>query len=55
MKKKAAQPAQRKPRTDALRNRARLLEVAKRAFTLHGADASLDIHSGRQSSIDKTD
>jgi AcrR family transcriptional regulator len=42
MKKRAAQPAQRKPRTDALRNRARILEVAKRAFTLHGADASLD-------------
>jgi AcrR family transcriptional regulator len=42
MKKKRSQPAQRKPRTDALRNRARILEVAKGAFTRHGADASLD-------------
>src|SRR5271169_5347997 len=32
----------RKPRTDALRNRERILEVAKGAFTRHGADASLD-------------
>lgn len=40
--KKRSQPAQRKPRTDALRNRERILEVAKRAFTRHGADASLD-------------
>jgi AcrR family transcriptional regulator len=32
----------RKPRTDALRNRERILEVAKRAFTRYGADASLD-------------
>jgi AcrR family transcriptional regulator len=42
MKTKPAQPAPRKPRTDALRNRERILEVAKSAFTLHGADASLD-------------
>jgi AcrR family transcriptional regulator len=42
MKKKPSQPAQRKPRTDALRNRERILEVAKGAFTRHGADASLD-------------
>jgi AcrR family transcriptional regulator len=42
MKKKHSQPAQRKPRTDALRNRERILEVAKGAFTRHGADASLD-------------
>ena len=41
MKKKSSQPA-RKPRTDALRNRERLLEVAKGAFTSAGADASLD-------------
>ena len=40
--KKRSQPAQRKPRTDALRNRACILEVAKGAFTRHGADASLD-------------
>jgi len=32
----------RKPRTDALRNRERILEVAKGAFTRYGADASLD-------------
>jgi AcrR family transcriptional regulator len=31
-----------KPRTDALRNRVRILEVAKDAFTRFGADASLD-------------
>ncbi len=42
MKKKDSQPAKRKPRTDALRNRERILEVAKGAFTRHGADASLD-------------
>jgi AcrR family transcriptional regulator len=32
----------RKPRTDALRNRERILEVAKAAFTRQGADASLE-------------
>ena len=32
----------RKPRTDALRNRERILEVAKGAFTRQGANASLD-------------
>lgn len=32
----------RKPRTDAQRNRERILEVAKDAFTRSGADASLD-------------
>lgn len=42
MVKKPSQPAQRKPRTDALRNRERILEVAKEAFTRFGADASLD-------------
>jgi AcrR family transcriptional regulator len=42
MQKKRSQPAQRKPRTDALRNRERILEVAKGAFTRRGADASLD-------------
>jgi AcrR family transcriptional regulator len=40
--KKPSQSARRKPRTDALRNRERILEVAKAAFTRHGADASLD-------------
>jgi AcrR family transcriptional regulator len=34
--------AGRKPRTDAQRNRERLLEVAKEAFTKSGANASLD-------------
>lgn len=42
MIKKRSQPSPRKPRTDALRNRERILEVAKGAFTRHGADASLD-------------
>jgi AcrR family transcriptional regulator len=35
-------PAQRKPRADAERNRDRLLEVAKEAFTRSGGNASLD-------------
>jgi AcrR family transcriptional regulator len=39
-KKRSA--AERKPRTDAQRNRERILEVAKEAFTRSGADASLD-------------
>lgn len=43
---KHSQPAprkpRRKPRTDALRNRERILEVAKEAFTRFGASASLD-------------
>ncbi len=34
--------AARKPRADALRNRERILEVAKGAFTRQGGDASLD-------------
>jgi AcrR family transcriptional regulator len=46
MAKKAAKPAsrksRRKPRTDSLRNRERILEVAKEAFTRFGASASLD-------------
>jgi AcrR family transcriptional regulator len=42
MAKKRSQPVQRKPRTDAQRNRERILEVAKDAFTCSGADASLD-------------
>ncbi len=41
MTRKRLAPA-RKPRTDALRNRERILEVAKGAFTRQGADASLD-------------
>lgn len=35
-------PAARKPRTDAQRNRERILEVAKEAFTRHGAGTCLD-------------
>jgi AcrR family transcriptional regulator len=42
MPKKRSQPAQRKPRTDAQRNRARILEVAKEAFARSGANTSLD-------------
>ena len=42
MRTKRSKPAPRKPRTDALRNRERILEVAKKAFTRSGADASLD-------------
>jgi AcrR family transcriptional regulator len=37
-----SKPLSRKPRTDALRNRERILEVAKEAFTRSGGDASLD-------------
>lgn len=40
--KKPTQPAKRKPRSDALRNRVRILEVAKGAFTRRGAATSLD-------------
>jgi AcrR family transcriptional regulator len=35
-------PAVRKPRADAQRNRERILEVARLAFTRHGAEATLD-------------
>jgi AcrR family transcriptional regulator len=42
MPTKSAKRTRRKPRTDALRNRERILEVAKRAFTREGANASLD-------------
>ncbi|HEX4377720.1 MAG TPA: TetR/AcrR family transcriptional regulator [Steroidobacteraceae bacterium] len=35
-------PVERRPRVDAQRNRERILEVAKTAFTRHGADISLD-------------
>jgi AcrR family transcriptional regulator len=40
----------RKPRADATRNRERILEVAKEAFTRHGAEASLD-EIARQSGV----
>ena len=42
MASKGHQTAGRKPRTDAQRNRERILEVAKEAFTHSGANASLD-------------
>lgn len=42
MAKTRSQPTQRKPRADAQRNRGRILEVAKGAFTRFGVDASLD-------------
>src|ERR1035438_7293840 len=42
MPRKRSQSVGRKPRTDAQRNRERILEVAKEAFTRSGADTSLD-------------
>src|ERR1700723_4051529 len=42
MPTKRSQSASRKPRGDAQRNRERILEVAKVAFTRSGANASLD-------------
>lgn len=42
MATKRTRPKDRKPRTDAQRNRERILEVAKEAFTQSGANASLD-------------
>ncbi len=42
MPTKIRKSAPRKPRTDALQNRERILEVAKDAFTRFGANASLD-------------
>jgi AcrR family transcriptional regulator len=41
MSKKKSTPG-RRPRTDALRNRERILKVAKDAFTRYGAETSLD-------------
>src|SRR5271156_6854054 len=42
MPAKRKQPSARKPRSDAQRNRERILEVAKEAFTRSGANTSLD-------------
>jgi AcrR family transcriptional regulator len=45
VKKKASKKTksvERKPRADAQRNRERILQIAKRAFTRSGADISLD-------------
>lgn len=36
------EPPTRKPRADAQRNRAHILQVARQVFTQHGADASMD-------------
>lgn len=42
MPTKRSQPDRRKPRTDAQRNRLRILRVAKEEFTRSGANTSLD-------------
>ena len=42
MTTKHSQPIDRKPRADAQRNRARILEVAKQEFTRSGANTSLE-------------
>src|ERR1700742_4374542 len=42
MARKKAKAVPRKPRADAQRNRERILQVAKAAFTRSGADISLD-------------
>src|SRR5271170_547270 len=42
MAAKPLKPRARKPRVDAQRNRERILEIAKEAFTRSGADISLD-------------
>lgn len=42
MAKRRARAGGRKPRTDAQRNRERILQVAKEAFTRSGANTSLD-------------
>jgi len=42
MAKKSSKSSTRKPRTDAQRNRGRILEVAREAFARHGANTSLD-------------
>ena len=47
---KRAQSVARKPRTDAQRNRERILEVAKEAFTRSGANTRLD-DIARQSGV----
>jgi AcrR family transcriptional regulator len=42
MARKSPQPATRKPRADAQRNRERILEIAKKSFTRLGVNISLD-------------
>jgi AcrR family transcriptional regulator len=50
MTTKQPQSRERKPRSDAQRNRERILEAAKHAFTRSGANASLD-EIARQSGV----
>jgi len=50
MAKRRSKQVGRKPRADAQRNRERILEVAKEAFTRSGANASLD-DVARQSGV----
>jgi len=50
MAKRRSKQVGRKPRADAQRNRERILEVAKEAFTRSGANASLD-DIARQSGV----
>ena len=50
MTKRRSKQVGRKPRADAQRNRERILEVAKEAFTRSGANASLD-EIARQSGV----
>ena len=50
MTKRRSKQVGRKPRADAQRNRERILEVAKEAFTRSGANASLD-DIARQSGV----
>lgn len=52
MVSKSSQSALRKPRADAQRNRERILEVAKEAFTRFGAEASLD-EIARQAKVER--
>jgi AcrR family transcriptional regulator len=42
MATKRSKPAERRPRADAQRNRERILEIAKKAFTRSGGNISLD-------------
>jgi AcrR family transcriptional regulator len=42
MATKRSKPAERQPRADAQRNRERILEIAKKAFTRSGGNISLD-------------
>ncbi|MBC7927807.1 MAG: TetR/AcrR family transcriptional regulator, partial [Bryobacteraceae bacterium] len=50
MPAKRKQAAPRKPRSDAQRNRERILDVARKAFSRSGANASLD-HIAREAGV----